>query len=173
RIKGAGIDPVCGTSNDLGTAAPRIAGRAIAMGNAAAFQNAGAVQEIVDQRINGDHGLSGREPGGGLAPRSYQEGRQRHRQDLVGHAEDATEGTDQRLLSGSLQIGLRRAWGGFQLAIDPADEIAASNVSDEQKEAIGGLVKPPIPQSWEGHRAGFDMVGLGTGEAALIVPAAR
>jgi hypothetical protein len=49
------------------------------MGNPAAFQKAGAVQEIVDQRVNGDHGLSGLEPDGVLAPRTYQEAGQRHR----------------------------------------------------------------------------------------------
>jgi len=59
------------------------------------------------------------------------------------------------------------------LAIDPADEIAASNVPDEQKEAVGGLVKSPIPELWARYRAGVDMIGLGTGEAALVVPAAR
>ena len=73
RIEGAGIDPVCGTSNDLGTAAPGIAGRAIAMGNAAAFQNAGAVQEIVHQGVDSDHYLSGLEPNGPVIARSDQQ----------------------------------------------------------------------------------------------------
>jgi hypothetical protein len=73
RIEGAGINPVCGSSDDLGTAAPSVAGRAIPMGNAAAFQNAGAVQEIVDQRVDGDHDLSGLEPDGPVVARPYQE----------------------------------------------------------------------------------------------------
>jgi hypothetical protein len=46
-IEGASINPVCNTSDDLGTAALGVAGRAIPMGNAAAFQDAGPVQEIV------------------------------------------------------------------------------------------------------------------------------
>jgi hypothetical protein len=107
RIEGAGIDPVRGTSDNLGTAAPGIAGRAIPMGNAAVFQNAGAVQEIVDQRVNGDHDLSGLEPDGVLAAGPYQETGQCHRQDLVSHAENASEGADEGFLSGSLQVGVR------------------------------------------------------------------
>jgi hypothetical protein len=58
------------------------------------------------------------------------------------------------------------------LAVDPANEIAASYVSDEQKEAVGGLIKPPIAEARTRHRADVDMVGLGAGEAALVVPAA-
>lgn len=172
RIEGTGISPVCGTSDDLGTAAPGVAGRAIPMGNAAALQNAGAVQEIVDQRVNGDHVLSGLEPDEMLPAHPYQKAGQRHRQDLVGHAEHASEEADQGFLPGSLQIGVRRACGGFQLAIDPANEVAASDVSDEQKEAVGGLIKPPIPEAWTRYGAGVDMLGLGTGEASLVVPAA-
>ena len=38
---------------------------------------------------------------------------------------------------------------------------------------MGGLIKPPIPKAWTRYRAGVDMIGLGTGEAALVVPAAR
>ena len=55
-IEGPGIDPVCGTSDDLSTATVGVAGRAIPMGNPAAVQNACAVQKIVHQGIDGDHG---------------------------------------------------------------------------------------------------------------------
>jgi hypothetical protein len=110
---------------------------------------------------------------GPMIARPYQQTRQCHRQDLVRQAENASEGTDHGFLSSSLQIGVRRACGGFQLAIDPANEIAASDVPDEQKEAVGGLIKPPIPEAWTRYRAGIDMIGLGTGEATLVVPAAR
>src|SRR3954462_9712282 len=54
----------------------------------------------------------------------------------------------------------------------PPNENTASEVPDEQKEAVGGLIQPPIPKAWTRYRAGVDMIGLGTGEAALVVPAA-
>ena len=78
RIDGAGINPVCCTSDDLGTAALAVAGRAIPMGNATAFQNAGAVQEIVDQRVYRDHALSGLEPDGPVVARADQQAGQGH-----------------------------------------------------------------------------------------------
>ena len=131
RIKGASINPLRGTSDDLGTAAFGVAGRAVPMGNPAVLQNAGAVQEIVDQRVNGDHGLSGLEPNGPVVARAYHQPGQRIGQDLVGHTENLSERADQGFLSGSLQIGVRQPCGGFQLAIDPADEIAPSDVPDE------------------------------------------
>ena len=58
------------------------------------------------------------------------------------------------------------------MAINPADEIAASDVPDEQKEAVGGLIQPPVPEVWTRYWTGVDMIGLGTGDAALVVPAA-
>ncbi|MFX8393322.1 hypothetical protein ABTL67_19660, partial [Acinetobacter baumannii] len=76
-------------------------------------------------------------------------------------------------LSGSPQLGYRRASSGSQLAIDPAREVAASDVPDEQKEAVGGLIEPTIPKAWKRYGAGVDMIGFGTSEAALVVPAAR
>src|SRR5690348_4648707 len=88
RIEGAGINSLCGTSDDLGTAAFGVAGRAVQMGNAAVIQNAAAVQEIVDQRINDQHGLTGLEPTGPVVACAYHKPGQRIGQDLVGHAEN-------------------------------------------------------------------------------------
>ena len=73
RIEGAGINPVCGCADDLGTATPGIAGRAIPMRNTAVLQNAGAVQEIVHQGVNCDHYPSGLEPNGPVVARSDQQ----------------------------------------------------------------------------------------------------
>lgn len=142
------------------------------MWNAAVLQNAGAVQEIVDQGVYDDHGLSGLEPNGPVVARAYHKPGERIGQDLVGHAENASERTDQGFLSGSLQIGVRRACGGFQLAIDPAHEVTVSDVPDEQIEAKCELVQPPIPEHWTGYWTGVDMIGLGASEAALVVSAA-
>jgi len=72
RIEGASINPICGGSNDPCTASLGVAGRAIPMGFATTLQSAGAVQQIVDQRVNGDHYRSGLEPNGPVVARSDQ-----------------------------------------------------------------------------------------------------
>jgi hypothetical protein len=73
RIEEARINPICGGSDYLGTATLGVAGRAIPMGSAAAFQNAGAVQEIVYQGVDGDHYPAGLEPNGPVVARSDQQ----------------------------------------------------------------------------------------------------
>src|ERR1035437_1979965 len=61
-IKGAGVDLGCGRPNDLGTAAMAIAARAIAVRSAAILEDAGAMQKVMDQRIDGNHAFAGLEP---------------------------------------------------------------------------------------------------------------
>jgi len=73
RIERAGIDPCCDASDDLGTATSGVAGSPINVGCAATFQNAGAVQKIVHEGVDGHHGLTGLEPDGPLATRPYQQ----------------------------------------------------------------------------------------------------
>jgi hypothetical protein len=58
------------------------------------------------------------------------------------HAARASGGTDQGFLSGSIQIGVRRASNGFQFAVDPANEIAAFDVPDEQKRGCSQSALP-------------------------------
>ena len=60
--KGAGIDLAGDGANDLGAAARAIAGHAIAVGSAAIFKDAGAMQKVMDQRIDGNHAFAGFEP---------------------------------------------------------------------------------------------------------------
>jgi hypothetical protein len=73
RIEGAGINTICGSSDNLGTATHGVAALAVPMGNAAVFLNAGAVQEIVHQGVDSDHNLSGLEPNGPVVARSDQQ----------------------------------------------------------------------------------------------------
>ena len=61
-IKGAGVDLGCGRPNDLGTAAMAIAARAIAVRSAAILKDAGAMQKVMDQGVDGDHAFAGLEP---------------------------------------------------------------------------------------------------------------
>ncbi len=83
------------------------------------------MQKVMYERIDRDHGFAGFEPNRSLIANSDQQGRKRHRQDLVGHAVDVTERTNQGFLPGCLQGARRRAYGGFQLAVDPANEVTA------------------------------------------------
>ena len=61
-VKGAGVDLAGDGANDLGTAARAIAGHAIAVGSAAILKDAGAMQKVMDQRIDGNHAFAGLEP---------------------------------------------------------------------------------------------------------------
>ena len=94
RIKGAGINSLCGTSDDLGTAALGIAPWAVPMGNAAILHYACAKQVIMDKRVHDHHGLSGLEPDGPLVARAYHKPREGIGQNLVGDAKNASERTN-------------------------------------------------------------------------------
>jgi hypothetical protein len=56
-----------------------------------------------------------------------------------------------------------------QSVVDPADQVAFGNVADKEKKAVSGLIETTIPQSMARYRAGFDMVGFGAAETALVV----
>ena len=90
-IEGAGINSLCGTSDDLGTAALGVAPRAVAMGNAARFHYARPKQVIMDKPVHNHHGPSCFEPDGPLVARAYHKPRERIGQNLVGDAKNASE----------------------------------------------------------------------------------
>ncbi len=72
-VEGAGVNSTGNGSDDLGAATSGVAGSAIDVGRAASFQNAGAVQKIVHEGVDGHHGLAGLEPDGPLATHPYQQ----------------------------------------------------------------------------------------------------
>lgn len=96
------------------------------------------------QRVHGNHRGAGLEPERPLVPRADQKAGERHGQELVRDAPNRAEGADQRLLPCHFWIGDGRAFGRFQLIVDPADKIAVGDISNEEKEAEGGLVQPSI-----------------------------
>src|SRR6476660_9247918 len=55
RVESPGVDPLGHSFNDLSAAAWPVAGRAIGMGGAEPVQDAGAVQKVVNEGIDGDH----------------------------------------------------------------------------------------------------------------------
>src|SRR3954467_11715171 len=54
RVEGARIDPIGHGCNDVRTAALPVAGRPVGVGRAEPVQNAGAVQKVVNERVDGD-----------------------------------------------------------------------------------------------------------------------
>jgi hypothetical protein len=94
-IERAGIDPLGHGCNDLSAAAAPVAGRAIGMVRAEPVHDAGAMQKVVNERVDGDHA------GPDLAPEphpfgsSEQDGRQGHGQHLVGDAVDFAQRRDE------------------------------------------------------------------------------
>src|SRR3981081_874794 len=61
-VEGAGVNSDANGSDDFGAAPTRVTGRAVAVRDTAALQDAGAVQEVVHQGVDGDHGFAGLEP---------------------------------------------------------------------------------------------------------------
>jgi hypothetical protein len=92
RIKGTGIDLGCDRPNDLGAAARAIAGHAIAVGNAAIPKDAGPVQKVMHQGIDGNHAFAGLEPMRAMIFNPQQQPGEGHGEDLVGDAVNVAEG---------------------------------------------------------------------------------
>ena len=145
------------------------------MGSAAILKDAGAVQKVMDQRIDGDHAFAGLEPMRAAIRGPKQQPGEGHGEDLVGDAVDIAEGPDQPLLalSGEIHMGGDRSSGrNGQAVVDPADQVAVGNVADKEKEAVGGLIEATVAEPMTRHRAGIDVVGFGASEADLVVSTA-
>ncbi len=61
-VKGSGVDPLREVLDDVGTAALGVTANAILVCRAAGVENAGSVQEVMNERIDGDHAGTGLEP---------------------------------------------------------------------------------------------------------------
>ena len=61
---------------------------------------------------------------------------------------------------------------GSQPPVDPADEVAASNVAQEEVKTIGRLVQPAVAKAMAGQWACLNMLRLGAAAAAFVVAAA-
>jgi hypothetical protein len=129
----------------------------------------------MDQGVDGNHSFTGLEPVRTTIRGPEQQPGERHGEDFVGDAVDIAERTDQLLLAvaGETRLaGNRNGARDAEAVIDPADQVAFGNVTDKKKKAVGRLVEPTVTQRMPGHRAGINMVGLRTAEAALVVSAA-
>ena len=62
---------------------------------------------------------------------------------------------------------------GGELSLDPADQVVAGNIADEQVQRIGGLVKAAVAQVMGRQRTIDDVVWLGAGPACFVVTRSR
>ena len=130
RIEGPGVDLLRHQGNNVGAAAWPVARNAIEMVGAEPGQDPGAVQEIVHQGVNGDHGGADFAPGL-VTPRGrQQDAGQGHGQHLVGHAVDLPERSNKSFAQPGGAVGIMRAVGFPQLPVDPADQVAIGNVAN-------------------------------------------
>jgi len=106
------------------------------------MQDAGAVQEVVHQRINGNH--AGADFGPQQLTAGEQQAGQRHHHDFVRHAMDLAQRSDQALdqHGDSVWVGSVIRFG--QLPVDPSDQIAVRDISNKQKQAVRRLVQAAI-----------------------------
>ena len=133
-------------------------------------QDPGSVQEIMDQGVDSHEGRADFEPQRPSLSGAQQQGRQRHRQDLVSHAVDVAQRTDDGLAKGSepiRRLGIHRT----QLLIDPADEIVIGDIAHEQEQAVRHLVQAAVAQRVAGQGAGVDVAGLGARVGPFVVSA--
>jgi hypothetical protein len=143
RVKGASVDLGGGRPNDLGAAAFAIAADAIAMGSATILNDAGAMQKVMDQGVDGDHAFAGLEPMRPTIRGPKQQPGEGHGEDLVGDPVDIPQRADQPLLAvcGEVYAGGDRSESRMiQPVVDPADQVIVGNVTDKEKKAVGGLV---------------------------------
>ena len=61
-VEGSGVDPLREPFDDVGTAALGVAANAILVCGAAGVENTGSVQEVMNERIDGDHAGTGVKP---------------------------------------------------------------------------------------------------------------
>ncbi len=171
RIEGAGIDPFGHGLNDVSAAALPVAGRAIGVVGAEPGQDAGAVQKIVNEGIDGDHAGADLVPEPQLFWRSEQERRQGHGQHLVGDAVDFVQRRDNGVPHSGQSVRASLSVRRLQALVDPPDQIPIGNVANEQVQRIGDLVEAAVAQIVGRQRTAADVIGLGARSAELVVVA--
>jgi hypothetical protein len=93
-VEAARIDLAGDALDDSGATVWRVAAGAVEVVGVQFAKDAGTVQEIVHQGIDGDHHRAGVDPGLPLGVTREQQLEQRHRQHLVGHTIDVPQGLE-------------------------------------------------------------------------------
>ena len=153
-------------------AAEPVAGRTIQVVRVEPSEDPGPVQKVMNQRVDGDHAAADLDPEDQFFGSAEQEAGQGHGEDLVRDAVDLSHRLDQGRCHSRQPVRARRTVGGRQLGVHPADQIAIGKVADEQEQGVGSLIEMAIPQVMARQRTTANVLGLGTGPAALFVSAA-
>ena len=159
------------TENASASARP-VAALAVGMVGAQPPQDPGSVQEIMDQGVDRHERRADFEPQRPSPAGAQQQGRQRHRQDLVRDAVDVAQRADDGLATGGKPIrrlGIHRT----QLPINPADEIVIGDIPHEQEQAVRHLVEAAVAERVAGQGAGVDVAGLGARARTLYGTGSR
>jgi hypothetical protein len=124
----------------------------------------------MDESVDSNEGCGGFGPERLSVPTSEQQIRQGHRQYLIGNPIDIAERADDGLAQTTKAVR-RLGICGTQLLIDPRHQVAASNVADEQEQAVRHLVEAAVSERVPRQRAAADVVGLSTRAGPFVVPA--
>ena len=133
RIELPGIDPLAHGIYNVSAAASLVAGCTIRMVGLEPAKDARADQKAVHQGVDGNHAAADLVPDVQVFWGGYQDTRQGHGQDLVRHAINLPERSNQSFLQSGEPIGAGWVVGTLELPVDPADQIAIGNVSNEQE----------------------------------------
>jgi hypothetical protein len=167
-----GVNVLGDRFDDFGATARPVAREAIGMVGSEPVQDPGPVEEIVHEGVDRDHAAADFEPAAPTAWRAEEQDGQGHHQNLVGDAVDFFQRVEHSLSHSGQPVGPGLLGGGIQAPVDPADQVAASNVANEQVQGIRGLVQPSVAQPMTGQRAARQVIGLGAGVPGLVVSAA-
>jgi hypothetical protein len=161
------VDLAGDQADNVGAAAGPVAAGAVGVGGLEPGQDPGPVQEIVYQGIDRYQLHANFEPARANVSGADQNARHRHCQDLVGNAVDVAHRLDQanaRLRQGIWSAGLVRL---VEAVIDPADQVAFGNITNEQVQAVGNLIQVAVSQAVTRQRARRDVIRLGAGAAVF------
>ena len=141
------VDLAGNQPDNIGAAAWPVTAGPVGMGSLESGQDPGPVQKIVYQSVNGDQ----------LAPTSSHLGRpsaapiripdNANGEDLVRNPVNIAQWFNQSIAC--LRQGV---WRGlvvclFQSVVDPADQVAVGNVSNEQVETVSNLIEMAVSQA--------------------------
>ena len=123
-------------------------------------QDAGADQKVVHQGVDGNRAGADFVPEVQALRGRQQDAGQGHGQDLVRDAVDLPERSNQSFPQSGEPVRAGRVISSLELPVDPADQIAAGNVANEQEQRVGHLVEPTVAQLVGRQGTAVDVIGL-------------
>jgi len=102
------------------------------------------MQKVMNQRIDGDHAAADLPPMVIATRRRQQDARQGHFQDLVRNAVNVSQWANYSGLQPGSVVNVMGLSGAPEPGIKPVNQAAASDVTNKQKQRIGGLVQTTV-----------------------------